>query len=494
MTDVAFEVENVGCVQKLSGIFRPGVNVFKGLNGAGKTICVQAVMRGLGEKQPVEPRDGAAEGRVRVGGALLRVSKSISRKGEVKIALADVSPVSRLIDPQIKDEEARGRARIRALVELLAVEITEERLAHLCGGDEEMSGWFMSEAAHKEENLMEAAEMLRRESHSIARQQEGIRDEATFKLRAADDVCKEILDHLGGEQRLVRETPEAARGQLIEASREYERLRAGCDAREDLEERQERIRATLGERPEPDSKLEEIAEHEAKVKELIRREEVLEAELAKVRSERDDAVDAYSLAQEKRRELQEARALWDERQAILNEEATGATRAEVAEFKVKHLDEAERMTERANLSETYWNRKEDAGGARQRAQQADERATQLRQLADEIPTRLGEILADAGAPGLTVAGGRLAAIRNDGSTVDFDTRLSDGQRVRVAFDIALACKVGAFNLSPTFWQCLDPENKAHMAELAAERKLFVFTEEPAKGELRVEHLGGSVAA
>jgi hypothetical protein len=90
---------------------------------------------------------------------------------------------------------------------------------------------------------------------------------------------------------------------------------------------------------------------------------------------------------------------------------------------------------------------------------------------------------------LTVVDGRLAAITDD-STKDFEARCSTGEKVFLALNVAATAYKGrVLPLSGEFWTSLDPHNRAEFAKTAKEFGLYVITEEPTAGGLRLDSEG-----
>lgn len=486
--ELAYEIENVGGVKSVALKLRPGLNILTGKNAIGKTSAMRAIVRAQGGETELECRDGAARGEVRGPGVRLQVGKVVRRTGRAELALADVTPLSTLIDPGYKDTDAAARARIRALIDLLALRVDDASLEKLCQGDADLLGWCRDEIqAECIEDLMEAAEKLRHRAHALAREQKTAESEAEGRGAAALEESRELLDQLGGPPGIVGVSVEAAQQRLVEGSRRYERAVAECEAREVLEGHQNELRATIGDRPDPSPAKADADRAALRAAELAKEIEALTERLAGLRAEREAEVKASQSASYRETELIEGGKRWDEAQEILSREPTGPTRGALPGIEEETVKKPAAALEVARLSASYHQaetRRAEAGKAREIAAREAER---IRDLAAAIPAQLGEILADAGAHGLTVIGGRLHAVI-DGETFDFERRLSDGQRVSLALDIAAQAYQGTVvPLSGMYWASLDPENRKRFSQLAVERGLYVLSELPASGELRIEH-------
>lgn len=97
--------------------FQPGVNIFVGRNGAGKSIalnCLRALARGEG-KLPL--RDGAKKGLVEGFGARITVGATTRHLQEFELEnLEGKLSLAQLVDPGLKTPLAADRKRIEALV------------------------------------------------------------------------------------------------------------------------------------------------------------------------------------------------------------------------------------------------------------------------------------------------------------------------------------------------------------------------------------------
>jgi hypothetical protein len=486
-----YAITNVEGVERAELHLAPGVNVLRGRNAAGKTSAMRAVSRATGGQIPLERRDGSDHGTVEGPGVALRVGRVVRTTGEAELELADISPLTRLIDPQLKDSDAAARARIKALAEILDAKVDEEAIETLCQGDAAAAEWLRQEASRRPiEDLPEAAEALRLHQHALAREAEADRDRAAAAAVSHEERCAEILEALGGPGRLVDDDPEDLRRTLDEATRRHERAVAQCEARESLEARQEQIRATLGERPQTAAAVQEAERRRLEERAALERVQALERDLERARHELERASERSEMAASASAEMHEAEGAWLERQRVLEQPLDGPDRQEVARLKVELVDETARNLGIAERSAAYREAESSRLGAERSRDAAAITAQETRSLAATIPRQLGEILARAGAPGLTVIDGRLHALQEEGAPLDFERRLSDGQRVRAALDVASHAYRGrVVPLGGPYWQALDPDNRRRFAGMARERGLYVLTEEPTTGELRVEQEG-----
>ena len=136
----------------------------------------------------------------------------------------------------------------------------------------------------------------------------------------------------------------------------------------------------------------------------------------------------------------------------------------------------------------------DQARALREAARADREAADLkRRIAANVSAVLAELLGEAGVPMLRVIDGRIVVEAGEGDLRDFETRLSFGEKVRVALEVVARGIAGSTRdrvpvvaLDPAFWLALDPERRAEVGALAHETGVALLTEEPTEGELRVE--------
>lgn len=118
-------VENIGAVQRVE-IPVPaegGLVVLRGRQGAGKSTALRAIDSLLAGEGSLDKRDGTPCGRVQGFGATLTVKKSTRRQGTLEVeSLEGRLSVAELVDPHIGDPAKADARRIKALVQLAAVE------------------------------------------------------------------------------------------------------------------------------------------------------------------------------------------------------------------------------------------------------------------------------------------------------------------------------------------------------------------------------------
>jgi len=407
------------------------------------------------------------------------------------VALADVGPLARLIDPGLKDPEARNRERIAALLELVALPVDDEAIEALCAGDKQLADWLRA-TCHDEavKDLIAASDKLRRYVQARAREAEGelktAEGRATAAMEDANAQSREVSERWQKPipaEALLSEADALARVQ--EATRQHERTLASAQQREALEQQQEGIRRTCGPRPDPTEAEERLRSIQLTVAASERRIAEMQAEL--MAAEANLKADKVRLenAQEHRDQTDTDARYWDKQRAILAVAPAGATQAKV-DADAEILANTQLDVERHRASRALYDALDRQKTADAEASTAREEAARLRETAASVHQRLAGLLERHGSR-LTVADGRLVLLDAGGEARDFDLRLSDGQRVAAALEIAAgAYPAGVVALDGRYWLALDPENRTAFAAAAAERGLYVVTEQPDAGELRVE--------
>jgi hypothetical protein len=238
-------VENVGPVPNLVIPVQPGGTIIKGYCGKGKSIVLEAIGLGLGarDRGRVAPRVGTKRGEVDCLGVVLGVNASrITRNGESAVASVEEFSVGDLIDPPVKDDEARNRHGIKALLRLSGAEADPERFHHLAGGKENFERLIPPDAV-KSTDLVDMALKVKRsfESKARAEEAEAERDEAKA---AADRNAGDGLDLKActDSAKLQRRLEEAAgtKAQLDEQAR------AARDAKTKAEEARGKLAKATG--------------------------------------------------------------------------------------------------------------------------------------------------------------------------------------------------------------------------------------------------------
>ena len=484
MKDLDYTIDDVGGIEHLDVKLKPGVNVLRGANAAGKTSAIRAIARAQGADVPLERRDGSERGMVQGPGVVLVVRKVASAAGDAVVELADIGPLGRVIDPGIKGTQEAARARIRALIELLDLGMKDSDIALLCGEDSALGDWMRGEP--KDYDLIQASEKLRRKAHAMARAYEVNEKAEDIQRQTAEDRARDLLEDIGGREHVTAVTPTEAGEAHTAAIRAHDRAEVELAARAALRRHQAEIGAALGEQPDLGAARDAVevareSHHEAydRIKDLQAKLSLAKAVARSCSSDFDASAKHYSDV-----ELHVVRHA--KQREILDREPTGATADQVAELAMAVVG-AQRDAHLARKSFALLAEQAHATDAKARQTKAKMAAERYRAIARNIPQGLGTILAEGGAPNLTVIDGRLHRV-DGGMCFDFELRSSTGERIAAALTVAATAYKGkVVPLSGELWGALDPEHQQLFVREARERGLYVVTEDPSGGELRVEH-------
>ena len=184
MTEI--QVSNVGPVPNLVVPVQPGGTIIKGYCGKGKSIVLEAIGLGLGarDRGRVAPRSGTKRGEVDCLGVVLGINAArITRNGESTVASVEEFSVGDLIDPPLKDQEAKNRHGIKALLRLSGAEADPARFYHLAGSKEQFEKLVPPDAL-KSTDLVDMAAKVKRALEAHARNEEALAEREDAKAQA----------------------------------------------------------------------------------------------------------------------------------------------------------------------------------------------------------------------------------------------------------------------------------------------------------------------
>lgn len=480
-------VRNVGGVRDVSFELQPGINVLRGPNGSGKSSVLRAVSRALGGGDRIEVRDGSGRGEVHVAGVSLSIKSVIRSSGQAELSLADSGPLARLIDPGIDDPEKANAARLKAMLEMTPLPATEERIVKLAGDDEVAEAVLLDLKDGRITDLLTASERCRLVAHSAKRVAADRAERMRGAVAAAKQREQEAISRLGGEELLVAVTATEAEALGHEAVRRLEVARVARQGRVELEARQAEARNAAGDVPDPTRYDADIALRQAAVAAHQRRIEELLEQVAKEREQFAGVVADLEGLRRARAEEVKRLAQHGELGRILSIPVEGPTEEQVQALETA-LAQTKDLFRAARLSDEVRAAREQVAALEVDLGASEARSETLGEVARTVGERIGDLLSELGLEGFTVTeAGRLAITDEQGEVHDFATRRSEGERIAAALRLAATAypsKVVA--LDARYWLALDEEHRAEFARLAIEHDLFVLTEEPAEGELRVE--------
>lgn len=502
-----FRIRNVnGITDERITIERGKVTELRGRNGAGKTSAMRALARYMGDdRAKVEVKDGADVGSVEGPGATLQVTEKARLRGTPSIYAADRSgALVRLIGGAgRKGDVERAREYIRALAELVDVPASEASLATICYNDAGLIDWLSRQVDHGGiRDLFTATLLLKPEIDERARTAENEALACDGRIDAAGENIDRAREGLAAlavdavpDGEVVNQV--AAQQRVADAGADAARVKERRQAMLDRQALQGRIRASLGEDPKTTTaykavvaRLEDAEREREEADALVER---LQRELAAAETRQQLALSAAGSAAYALAQADDRAAEWRSQSAILGETVEGPSEGDVlnAEMALEHAKvEQERHHATHDLRLALASRQQ----ARQEKGAAEFEGKRLRSIAHTLADRLGEILSQRGLANITVVDGRLAwRDPESGKILDWDTRMSSGQRVRAAFELAAGQFNGVVflpaNEDNAFYMLLDPEHRAELEQIVHDMDLFVVTEVPADGPLTVVQAG-----
>lgn len=129
MNSKAISVDNLGPIEhfEFSGS-KPGITVFSGPNGIGKSIFQKAIETAAKGKGAVPLRDHTRSGRVDAFGATITIGGTCRHTGSFEVlSLNGKINLADLVDPRIDTPAIADKARIKALVKMTGVEASVNR-------------------------------------------------------------------------------------------------------------------------------------------------------------------------------------------------------------------------------------------------------------------------------------------------------------------------------------------------------------------------------
>ena len=481
------ELENIGAVEHLS-IPIPedgGVVVLKGTNGSGKSTALRAAERlASGREVKIFPRDGTTRGEISGLGVTVRVSRSVTRTGELECESLDGKlSVAELVDPGLKGLEENDARRMRALVQLAGVEPDVDIFRPILSNDEFDA--VVKKLKLETDDILVMADRIKRGVDEAARGAEGIANTEQAKAAACRESAKDINVKVETDDATLQAMLESA----IRLDTDLKARKRAADARaaEILEARQKICeKTTTDER--------RVSLQDARDRETYAHNSYSEAMDAEKKIE-----EALAVA---RRTRETAKASWDS--AMRELQATEQFHSTIAE-----LEEIVQLGELAAPSSDEIVAAEDAiancrasieaGVLARRAIEklaqakvhaelesaAIKRAETLREAGKRIDDVLSEQIAKLGSP-IRVKAGRLVLNTIRGET--FFAELSEGERWKMSLDIAIEAvgPGGLLSIPQEAYESLDPINRNLIGEHVKGRGVVILTAEATDGPLRAE--------
>lgn len=494
----AITITDCGPVPNLVIPVQPGGTIIRGYCGKGKSIVLEAIGLGLGarERGRVAPRAGTKRGEVDCLGVVLGINASrITRNGESSVASLEEFSVGDLIDPPVKDAEARNRHGIKALLRLSGGEAKPELFHHLAGGKASFEALVPPDSV-KTTDLVDMAARVKRALESKAREAEGESEREEAKA-AADRNAGDGLPMTActDAAKLQRRLEEAAgmKAQLDEQARGARQAKQQAEAaRVALASATGAGRSIAEYQAETDARKAEYAASRERVADL-------ERALAVAKAESQSAFDrcaAAGDALEHARRTEAATAGW---QAAIDAAAdVYEPEASDLEMAARMVQEARKAIETAAVVRAAHERLARARQHQERAAESRKQAARLREAARATDDVLS---AAVSSPRFAVAGDVLMGRLPTGEAKPFFD-LSDGERTMIAvaekIERARAVepdgqRLALVDLPQRVFQDLPPSVRKSLFAMAAERNTCVVTAEVDDGDLRAEpwHTNGA---
>lgn len=478
-------ITNAGPVSEFAFTTKPGWNEVRAANDRGKTRAVMLPLARISDPDmPFPLKRGAAVGTLEVDGLLLHTERAHAKHGDVEAKIMNRSPIAGVIIPGFEDEKTNEKRRTESFVKLVAIQATGPNLAALVNHDEEVVDGIIAEHAKEMERtgIIEAKEWLR-----------GTLNEQGLKL-------EKEADQLAGEIRATQKPQPAQLSKLsvADAQEQYEsavatrQQYAGEAAqRKRHEAKQEEIRATLGERPDPKEFETAIVGLRGRHAALIQRDRELTQQLEAVRAEIKSVGDTMANADDMLQRTRQAANEWDRRKEILDTDVEGASDEDVVWADDK-VTSARAALESARATEEFNHASAVTESARQRHAEVTKRAAKFRALAKGTTAALAKLLEQASVPGISVNERGYLCLTKDNDEVESFLDVNYAARARAACKAwarggSLSGRIIAFPAD--VYEKLDANARKEIGDVWNEFGVHACVEVPvADAELEVVHV------
>ena len=435
-TERTITITDIGPLKKPVVITaKPGIGVLTGYCGTGKTLCLQAIGVALGNKDrgAVAPTNGKKKGTVDVLGVVLNVTPGrITRSGETEVVSLEEFTLADLINPPVKEEEAKNRYGIKSLLRISGKQADPALFHHLLGDKKAFEAIIPPDAV-KSADLVEMAgkvkraiEAEKRKALAEAEREEGA---AAADRNAMEGVTKEEA------ARYSTETPESLQAIHTRAVQEHAKLKtewdAFFDAQEEADEARKKLEAaTGGKKTIAECETEEACRKIDYDKAAARVKE-LEDELRIAKSEKMSAFDIWESAKSVTQSARDSAQATEGWQAAINaiqgKEQPDQDKLLAAE---EAVTQAQNDIQRAAVVRAALARKANA----EKHQKAADEARKLAHKFDLAAKGTDSILSEAVAsPRYSVDGTFLMGKVRDGETKPY-YELSAGEKTMIAVE------------------------------------------------------------
>lgn len=448
-----------------------GIRVFLGSNGAGKTTAIRCLESLMGRKVPLEPSDDSPDGTGEVEGfgVKQKIGKRVKTTGELEAATLEGFEFSDLVDPPVKDPDARNRTRIKALVGLAGKKCSAEDFRELFEVPEEFDSVVDVDELDGVTDALALAAAVKKSAESTAR---------GLEAEVEDDAARWKLAVEQSKGASVDQPPKAVSALADEYAAAKDRLetaRAQNAAREAAIDRNAATEKAIAEHEgvNPGGGLKDFEEMIESVNSEI---SDLEKKLKAARERLDVLHDSYDdLAEWHRQKDRLAKMIVQVPESV--DESALEEAAESALEALQQAEEKKSQYEAAGKAKTL--------AAKIKANKA--KAERLRTVAKSVGTVISRQLPDDCLLVPNEDGMLGVHYEKRGHWIPMD-ELSEGEKFSVCLPIALKT-LGSGAVVPLrqeSWQALDTSARKEIAKICKELKIWLVSGQVADCELRVE--------
>lgn len=475
------EATNLGAIEHFKSEVpeNGGILLLKGPSGCGKSTLIKGLSGTLGGENKLSVRDGATHGELNALGVKVLFGGRTSRFGELEaVGLEGRYDLGVLVDPFLKDPKAADAKRIKALIQIAGVKADPALFHDLVGGAERFAELIPADV-YETDDIVDMARKIELRLQKLAREKEDAGNIEVGHVAAKREAAsKADLTVESDEQTLQAALLAAVRRQSAleeqarNASERAAEVQRARDALSDAEaehtgptvaEAQERVRVA-GKRREDAALLVRAAEEELA---KCRRQ----AEAA--RSEEMTAVELLTAAERHAQSL----AAW--RKTVEEAGPSEQISPEALQQARSDVQEAQKAIQAGSAARQARRELADAEEHSRKAAALKTEAEKLRRAAADTDQVLSDLVAKTGSP-MWVKSQRLL-INTEARGETFFADLSDGERTRVAVDVAIdafppgGAGMPVIPLPQRIFQDLQPSVRRELAEHARSRRVVVVS-------------------
>lgn len=486
----AIEIENIGPVERLR-IPLPrggGVVVLTGDNGAGKSESLSAVRALAGssvDKKDLRPRDGEKSGLIEGCGVTIKVGRANRESGDLAVnSLEDKLDIKQLVDPDILDQNAADRTRLKSLIRVSGVHADLSLFDKLLGPTFELDSKVI-----KETDLIAMAAGVKRALEAKARSEETASEASGVEAATCLKSVEGIDIDAESDDAVLQANYRGAVKVLSDLEGQVKASKAAADAAETARGAIQRTKAKYDgpSKAEADLQLQEARQTVATCQDAVAE---LESQLRQARTNLAQAVENekhFDFVADAAYQHFNTIAEWEAQLAqaipeMPSDDLLAEAKSEVeAATRMLQQGQVVRNAKAKHAEAQEWTRKK-----RERAKQAEH----WREAAKGVDEVLSEVVQNLGCPifvGEDDKGLRLM-INHPRRGTTFFSELSEGEKWKVV--IPLAIKMvgpgGMFVVPQEAWEGLQPRVRRQIIRDVLGSGVWCITAQSADGELHAE--------